>query len=219
MAAGKMKLKKNIQSEKIESAIADFEKSVDFEFIPVIADRSSYVEHISWVLSLIFLLLIVAGLDMAFAGPWHDTWMSPLPFYIAAPFISFALGVALDKSDLVDRFFISRAERQRQVQEKAERFFFKMQLDEIKTKNALLLYVSVMERQIVLFPDPRLNFSKMPEINQQLLKILQKSFKGGDYEAGILLALGHLKESLGADFAKHSKSENIVPNKLIWWND
>ena len=107
----------------------------------------------------------------------------------------------------------------RAVQEKAERFFFKMQLDEIKTKNALLLYVSVMERQIVLFPDPRLNFSKMPEINQQLLKILQKSFKGGDYEAGILLALGHLKESLGADFAKHSKSENIVPNKLIWWND
>ena len=111
------------------------------------------------------------------------------------------------------------AKEREQVHEKAERIFFNMHLNELKTQNALLLYISVMERQIVLLPDPRLKFRKMPEINQQLLKILQKAFKGGDYEAGILLALGHLKESLGADFPKHDKSENIVPNKLIWWND
>ena len=219
MAAGKNKLKKNITSEKIESAIADFESSVDFEFIPVIASRSSYVEHISWVLSLIFLLFLLAGIDYAFAGPWHDSWMSPLPFYIGAPIVSFILGIALDKSDLVDRFFISRHERSRQVQEKAERVFFKMQLNDLSSHNALLLFISVMERQIVLFPDPRLNFSKMPEINQQLLKILQKGFKDGDYEVGLLAAISFLKDSLKADFAKTTKSENIVPNKLIWWVD
>ena len=219
MAVGKLKLKKHIESKKIEQAIDDFESSCNFEFIPVIAERSSVVEHISWVLSLIFLVGILGAIETVFAGPLHDSWISSLPFYVSAPFIAFALGVLLDKSDLVDRFFISRRERTRQVQEKAERIFFKTQLNELKSQNALLLYISVMERQIVLFPDPRLKFEKMPEINQELLKILQISFKDRDFEDGLLKAIGHLKLKLSPHFAKQSKSENIIPNKLIWWND
>ena len=220
-----MKLQKKINAQKIEQAIADFETQVDFEFIPVIAHKSSYVEHIGWVLSLLFLIIFMGLTEAIFATVLHDSYMSPMPFYLVAPFLAVLCGALLDKSDWVDRFFITKGERARQVQEKAERIFYKHQLHELKSQNALLLYISVMERQIVLFHDPRLKYESMLALDQQLLGILQKAFKNEDFESGLLEAIAHLKKSLIADFGfgtsgrNAKKLENFVPNKLIWWNE
>ena len=220
-----MKFKKKINVTTIEAAIADFESQVDFEFIPVIAARSSYVEHISWVLSLLILIVFMGVIEALFATILHDSYMSVLPFYIVAPFLAVLCGALLDKSDWVDRFFITKSERARQVQEKAERIFYKHQLHELKSQNALLLYISVMERQIVLFHDPRIKYENMLNLDHQLLKILQVAFKNEEFEAGLLEAIAHLKKSLTADFGygtsgrNPKKLENFVPNKLIWWNE
>lgn len=215
------KIKNRINAQKIEEAIADFENHIDFEFIPVIAKKSSYVEHISWVLSLLFLIFFMGLIDSIFATYLHDSYMSPLSFYIAAPFLAVLCGALLDKSDWVDRFFITKSERTRQVQEKAERIFYKHQLHELKSQNALILYISVMERQIVLFHDPRMKFEKMQQIDQELLNILQQSFKNRDFEVGILKAIAHLKSELLPYFPAKAekKGQNNVPNKLIWWNE
>jgi uncharacterized membrane protein len=208
-----------IDSEKIETAINDFENHIDFEFVPVIAKKSSYVEHISWVLSLLFLILFIGIIDYIFVTHLPDTWMSKTPFYIAAPFVAFLLGVILDKSDYVDRFFITKAERNRQVLEKAELIFYKNRWHEVKSQNAVMLYISVMERQIVLFHDPKIQFKDIKTLNNELLKILQYSFKRGDFEEGLLKCIEHLKLSLKPHFAKAHPSSNNVANRLIWWND
>ena len=94
-----MRIKNKINVQKIEEAIADFESHLDFEFIPVIARKSSYVEHISWVLSLLFLILFMGLIDYVFATSLHDSYMSPTPYYIAAPFLAVLCGFLLDKSD------------------------------------------------------------------------------------------------------------------------
>ena len=210
---------KHIDSKKIEKAIEDFEKSVDFEFIPMIAHKSSYIEHISWVISLLVLVMAIGIIDWLFSTHLYDSWMSKTPFYIAAPFVAFAFGILLDKSDYVDRFFITKKERQRQVYEKAELSFYRRRLHELKSKNALLLYISVMERQIVLRPDPNMQFADMNKVTEELLGLLQVSFKDGDFEAGIIGAIAHLKTSLISHFPKTDLSINEMPNKLIWIND
>lgn len=209
---------KHINVKKIEAAIEDFEKQVDFEFIPVIAMRSSYVEHITWVASLLAMLLLIGLIDTVFKMFFSDSWISSTPFYLASPFIAYAIGLILDKSDIVDRFFITKKERQRQVHQMAELAFYRHRLHEIESNNALMLFISVMERQIVLLPDPRLQFDKIKEIDEQLLKILQESFKQSDFERGILKAIEHLKLSLMPQFSKKTASANKVPNKLIWWH-
>lgn len=218
VVGGSMKLQKKMNIQKIEQAIADFEMHVDFEFVPVIARRSSYIEHISWVLSLLFLILFIGCIDIVFAHYMHDSYMSPLGFYIAAPFVAVIVGVLLDKSDLVDRFFITKAERIRQVQEKAELIFYRHKLHELDVKKALVLYVSIMERQIVLFHDPRIKLADMQKIDNDLLKILQESFQKNDYEAGLLKAISHLKSELLPHFPPKNgaNDQNFVPNKLIW---
>ncbi len=219
------KLQKHISTHKIEAAIADFESAIDFEFIPVISKKSSYVQHVSWVVSLLILLIFFALVEYVFANHLHDSWMSPLPFYIAGPFLAVICGAILEKFHVINRFFITKNERNRQVQERAERIFFKKQLHELESQNALLLFISVMERQIVLFHDPRMKFDKMQQINHELLKILQESFKNQDFEEGLLKAIAHLKISLAPHFSygkegrSHKKDQNFVPNKLIWWND
>lgn len=214
-------IQKKVNSKKIEAAITDFENQIDFEFIPIISKKSSYVEHIRWIISLLFLILFMGLIDYIFANHLHDTWMSPLPFLIAGPFLAVVCGALLEKSHPISRFFITKNERVRQVQERAERVFFKKQLHEINSQNALLLYISIMERQIVLFHDPRIQFEKMPQINQQLLKILQESFKSHSYEEGLLKAIAYLKAELLPHFPIKNgvKGENFVPNKLIWWDE
>lgn len=216
---GLQKAINKINVNNIEQAISDFEKDLDFEFIPVIARKSSYVEHISWVISLLLLVLSIGLIDWVFANYLHDSWLSKWPCYVAAPIVAFGLGVFLDKLDVVDRFFITKAERIRQVQEKAELLFYRKRLHELKSKNALLLYVSVMERQIVLFHDPSMKFEKIQQIEEELLAVLQSSFKKSQFEEGLLAAISHLKKSLQPHFTKSGVSENAVANKLIWLND
>ncbi len=209
------KLKKHINSEKISNAIEQFESEIDFEFIPVIAEKSSYVEHIQWIISLFLLLLFIGTIDYFF----QDSYATKIPYFIAAPFLAIILGTLLDKSDWVDRFFISTRERHRQVHNKAERIFFKKKLHESKSQNALLLFISVMERQIVLLPDPRSNIENRQQINDQLLALLQKSFKKDQYEQGLIEALDFLRSELIHKHKKTSETPNQFSNTLIWWQD
>ncbi len=209
------KLKKHINSEKISNAIEQFESEIDFEFIPVIAEKSSYVEHIQWIISLFLLLLFIGTIDYFF----QDSYATKIPYFIAAPFLAIILGTLLDKSDWVDRFFISTRERRRQVHNKAERIFFKKKLHESKSQNALLLFISVMERQIVLLPDPRSNIENRQQINDQLLALLQKSFKKDQYEQGLIEALDFLRSELIHKHKKTSETPNQFSNTLIWWQD
>lgn len=207
---------KDINTDKISKAIDDFEREVDFEFIPVITPKSSYVEHISWVISLFLLLAFITFIDFFF----QDSYASKNPYYLVAPFLAVGLGILLDKLDFVDRFFISKAERNRQVYEKAERLFFRKKLHESKSQNAILLLISVMERRIVIFPDPRHSLENLKELNEKVLSILKKSFRQNEYEQGLLTAIEYLKSELIKKHKKTSQNtENQFSNKLIWWND
>ena len=208
-------LQKKINTEEISKAIEHFERDIEFEFIPVIAEKSSYVEHIQWICSLFFLLLFEGTIDYFF----QDSYASKIPYYVAAPILGILLGTLLDKSDWIDRFFISKKERNRQVYEKAERIFYKKKLHESKTHNALLLYISVMERKIVLLPDPRSNIENIKQINEKLLALLQKAFKKNEYQQGLLEAIEQLRSELIHKHKKTSDTPNQFSNKLIWWND
>lgn len=205
----------SIDNKKIEQAIYDFESEVDCEFIPVITPKSSYVEHIKWILSLLILILFLGLIEIWFYNSWESkTW-----FYLAAPFVSIILGSLLDKSDLVDRFCISKAERTRQVFEKAQRTFFYKRLDQVKSNNSLLLFISKMERQIVLLPDPRISRmteAELKDLTSELLKVLQSQFKSAEFEQGILSAIELLKKRLKPRFPRTSTAENAVANRLIW---
>lgn len=210
----KHKLKK-IDEVKIESAIADFEANVDFELVPVLCERSSYVEHITWFISLILVVLFIGLIDYFL----QNSWASRTVYYLVAVLLAVVLGHIIDKSDMIDRFFISKHERQRQVFEKAQRIFFLKRLNETKSHHALLLYVSIMERQIVILPDPLMKLEGLSILQEKLLAIVQTNFAKKKFEEGFLEAIQYLKMELAPRFPQTRKDhENQLSNKLIWWS-
>jgi len=209
-----MSLKK-MNFEKIEKAIDEFESKVDFELVPVISERSSYVEHIAWIISLILLIVFIGLIDFWF----QDSWASRTWYYLLAPVVAIVLGHLLDKSDYIDRFFITKKERDRQVLEKAQRIFFLKRLDQTKSHHALLLYVSILERKIVILPDPKMKLENLDQLQTKLLQVVQIAFKLGKYEQGFLDAIQFLEQQLKAKFPQtNAQHENQFSNKLIWWD-
>lgn len=205
-----------IDDKKIENAITDFESQVNCELIPVITPKSCYVEHIGWMISLLLLLLFIFVVDLFF----QDSWVNLTWFYVASPFIAILVGHLLDKSDWLDRWFISKHEQKRQVYEKAQRLFFLKRLNETKTHNAMMIFISVLEKRIVLLPDHRLQLTNINDIQDKLLQTLKREFKSSNFEDGLLKAIQLLKEELKDKLPKNKQnSENEVPNKLIWWNE
>ncbi len=206
---------RNIDELKIEKAIDDFESYIDCELIPVITKQSSYIEHISWVISLLLMILFIGLIDFFL----QDSWASKTMYYVMAPVLATIFGHLLNKSAVVGRFFISKKERERQVMEKAQRIFFIKRNEASKSNQAILLFVSIMERRIVIFPDPMMNIEGLGNLQNQLLKIIQTSFKKGDYDQGFLDAIQYLKMQLAAKFPLNGKqTENQFANKLIWWD-
>lgn len=209
------KIKTHIDSEIISAAIEKFEKEIDFEFIPVIAKKSSSTAHVPWILSLLFLLIFVGVIDYIL----QDSYASKIPYFVMAPLGSISLGFFLSRFDIVCRAFVSKNERRRQVHENAERIFFKKKLHESASHNSLLLFISVLERQIVLLPDPRTNIENIKEMNVRLLSLLQKAFKKQQYQQGLLAALDLLRSELSHKHKKTSETPNQISNTLIWWRD
>ena len=209
------KMKNQINAEEIAKAIEKFESEVEFEFIPVIAPKSSYTEHVPWILSLILMFISIVVIDFIFQDSYQDRWI----YYLMGLLFSVLFGFILDRLDWVDRFFISKKEQVRQVHEKAERIFFKKKLHESKSHNALLLYISVLEKRIVLLPDTRTHIEGLDQITQKMLQLLQASFKKQQYQQGIMAAIGHLSQELSDKHKKSSNLNNQFSNKLIWWDD
>lgn len=210
---------KHLNAQKIEQEIEKFESQVDFEFIPVIAKRSSYVDHIPWALSLLLILVFITIGQLILNHFLYNAWYDQTFFYIAAIIISIILSRVLSRLEIVQRLFITEKERQRQVHEKAQMIFFNQRLSHIQSRNALLVFISIMERRIEIIPDPNIQLSNIGAMTQELLKLLQDEFKEQKYEQGFIEVIQYMQSQLKNEFPRKNSGENVVSNKLIWWQD
>lgn len=205
-----------IDQTKIENRITEFESHVDFELVPVITSKSSQVESIGLIIILFLMLLFFVFTEFLLSNSWESkTGYLGLSFLLALVF-----GAFLTRFDFVLRFFISKKERTRQVIQKSQRIFFLKHLFDLQKANSIILFISILEKKIVVLPDPRLKIDNLEAIQQSLIAQLSSEFKKGDYEAGFLKAIAYLENVLKDQFPKTTiNSENQVSNKLIWWND
>ncbi|AZZ36192.1 hypothetical protein CIK05_05080 [Bdellovibrio sp. qaytius] len=212
----------NIDAAKIEAAIADFEKAVDFELVPVIARSSTPTLHVPWVISSLLMIFVFFGFEAYYLSQWHDWEASTIIHALATLFaITLAIGFTLGRFNAVRRMLTPNKYRHQFAQLEAEQVFLKKRLFDTKAHQGLLLFISLMEQRIVVLPDIRSSFSGAQKLSEEVLKILQADFKAGSYEKGLLEAIEHLKKTLAPQFPKKADAsqENQLPNKLIWWDE
>lgn len=213
--------KSKINSEKIEAAINDFEQAVDFELVPVIAKSSTPTIHVAWVLSTLFIFISLLIIQLVSLRQWQSWYPETTVEMLTSVFVvDTILGFLISRIPTVQRFFTPKHIRNHFVEMQAEHIFFKKRLFETKANQGLLLFISTLERRIVLLPDPRNRFHGSTKLTEEVLQIMQGHFKAAEYETGLLQAIAHLKKQLAAKFPHTTKSfENQIPNKLIWWHE
>lgn len=205
-----------ISLKNIENEIEKFESQVDFEFIPVIAQKSSSTEHVPWILSLVFILFFIGILNIAFEHFLYDAWYDKTFFYLVAVALSIVLSRILSRFNFIQRQFISEHERQNQAHQRAQSVFFTQRLNEIKSQNALLVFVSIMERRIEILPDPRIKMTNVRQMTDHAVGLLKAAFKDQKYEQGFIEVIHYMQQQLHEKFPRTEPEENQVSNKLIW---
>lgn len=211
-----------IDAAKIEAAIADFEQSVDFELVPVIAKSSTPTLHVPWVISSLLMIFVFVGFEAYYISQWHDWEAQTIIHWLASLFaLTIVAGFLLARFDVVRRVLTPKKSRHQFAQLEAEQVFLKKRLFDTKAHQGLLLFISLMEHRIVVLPDIRSQYTGAHKLSEEVLKILQDDFKAGSYEKGLLEAIAHLKAVLAPQFPKKADSNhgNQLPNKLIWWDE
>ena len=217
-----MKTKIKINSESIESAIADFENQVNFELVPVIAQSSSPVAHVRWVLFALCNLIALIKIDIIYNFNLYAlTVRDVILYWLFALVVSFILSWVLMKFDFIVRFFIPAKLRQKYVHQKAQQVFFEKKIFQTNAHDGMLLFISLLEKRIHIIVDPRSNLEGKQELSEKVLKILQTHFKNDQHEKGLIDAIQYMKSFLIKHYPKKNADTDIneLPNKLIWLND
>jgi len=219
---GRFMSKLNINTENIESAIADFEKQVSFELVPVIAQKSSSRAHVVWILFFLFQLVALVKIDLIYIFDLYSlTVLNVIEYWLISIIFGLLFSLFLVRFDLVVRLFLLPEIRKMNVYRKAQQVYFEKKIFQTNAHDGMLLYISLLEKRIQIIVDPRSAFEGKVELSEAVLKILQENFKKNQHEKGLIDAIQYMKSFLIKHYPKKNADTDIneLPNKLIWLND
>ena len=143
-----MKLNKRHQSN-IASAIASAERETSAEIAWKVVDRSSSYSDAPWIWSV---LLLTATGFFQLANGWNGGY-GVADILLADLAVCLVAGFALAKVAFLRRLVISDARMKRRVTEKAQSSFFTGGVHLTRQHNGALIYISVLERRVVIVID------------------------------------------------------------------
>lgn len=232
MTAGKKKISAKIPNwlcryvseaglTKISEAVAKVESLTRAEIIPMVVRRSSPKGHAR---QSVFLFLMVLGLIFFIIESFDFLDEIPGGVYSQIGFVtvlSFLLAIPLAKLDFFIGKFVSINDQRRAVHLRAEHEFYSQHFDKTADHSAVLIFISMMERRVVVLADSgiseKVDPRKTHEVWAELAQIITSSLKKKDLASGLSKAIekaGALTaEHLPMDAAQNKKNE--ISNDLI----
>jgi uncharacterized membrane protein len=95
--------------------------------------------------------------------------------------------------------------------------FFKLEMDETKERNAVLVYVAMKDKQLAIFGDEGIHKKLDSDYwNREVKKMISK-FNKEDYAAGISEVITDIGEALTKNFPYNQQTDkNELPDKIIF---
>ena len=198
--------------EKIEATVRKAELTTAGEIVPVIVRRSSAVGHVP---SILFLLLVV----VYFAGSvsnWfavtviENQWVTG-GYLIAALLISRLVA----RLAFVERWLTAKNDQQQQVELRALSEFYQSRIKKTQDGTGILIFLSLMEHQVVVLADEGIS-SKLPaETWQQVVDLILGHIKKGQLGEGICQGVEKCGQLLSQHIPIKSGDRNELPNHLV----
>ncbi len=217
MAVGKKNLwlKRCLKSgdlERIQMAVKIAESKTTGEIVPMLVQRSTPVGHLPVVLALIgFVFFLLLDLEWIFhSADQRYFWLIP-GFFI----LSFLLAIPIAKFLCVQRWLTSKTDQEVEVWEKAELEFYRGRFTETSKHTAILLFVSLMERKVVVLADKGISSKLPPETWKEVVQLLTTQLKQKKLALGYVNAIEKCGQILAQYFPAEAHDKNEIPNGLV----
>jgi len=177
-------------SEALAQAVRDIEKDTDAEIVIVVRGRSGSYRHADYLFGALFAFL---GLLFVLFSPFdfHTYWV---PFDVAALFAAGAF--VSSRSDSIRRRLTTEKFRAKAARAGAAAMFYEAGIANTHAENGLLVYLSLLERQLEVIADRGILKAVEPlkwnhavfELKQIAEKPRSETFIKGLRDLGTLLA-------------------------------
>ena len=190
-------------ADALAQAISEIEKNTNAEIVVVVRGRSGSYRHADYLFGAIIALV---GLIFVLFSPWefHTYW---IPFDVTGLFVAGAL--VSSRGDWLRRCFTSKTFQQKAARTGAAAMFYEAGIANTSAENGMLIYLSLLERQMEVIADRGVLKSVPPlKWNHAVfeLKELAKDAEPGKLVEGL--------RSLGKLLAEHLPATGENPNEL-----
>ena len=133
--------------DALGQAVSEIEKNTNAEIVVVVRGRSGSYRHADYLFGAIVAL---AGLIFVLFSPWefHTYW---IPFDVIALFVAGAF--VSSRGDWLRRLFTTRKFKQKAARTGAAAMFYEAGIANTSAENGLLIYLSLLERQMEVIAD------------------------------------------------------------------
>src|SRR5438132_9148141 len=190
-------------AEAIGKTVRDIEQSTDAEIVIVVRGRSGSYRHADYLCGAILAFLVL--LFVLFSPfEFHTYWV---PFDVVALFVVGAF--ISSRTDAIRRALTTGNSRAKAARAGAAAMFYEAGIANTHAENGLLIYLSLLQRQLEVFADRGI-LTSVPalEWNHALFELNQA---GRRAEPGSLTTA---LQELGALLAKHKPATGENPNEL-----
>jgi putative membrane protein len=193
----------------IHAALGNAEKRTIGEILPVVLERSDRHPGAGWLAALVAALVGSVAL-----GSWLP-WEHPALLLLAQLGLG-ALGY-LGARLLPDfqRSFLSSARAAEVAEEQAFQEFHRYELHRTRAQSGVLLFVSLLERRVVVLADTGIDARVRPEHWQRTIALVLDGIRRGSLCAGLVAGIHSAGEVLAEHFPAADGDKNEIPDRVI----
>ncbi len=193
----------------VHAALASAEQKTIGEILPVVLERSDPHPGASWLAALVAALVGSLGL-----APWLP-WDRPA-WLLLCQLVLGALGYLCARL-LPDfqRFFLSSARAAEVAEEQAFQEFHRYELHRTQARTGVLLFVSLLERRVVVLADAGIDARVRPEHWTRTIELVLDGIRRGSLCAGLVSGIHSAGEVLAEHFPVAHGDQNEILDRLI----
>ncbi len=203
-----------IEIKKISEVVKEAEKLTEGEIVPIIVKRSSAVGHVKWCLTALMTITFIICETFYIRNDWDpvNVWAPPVAFVLFNVLSGYLSNIAW-----FQRVFTPNEDEIAQVNARAELEFYRSQMAKTAKRTGILIFVSVMERRIVVLADQGISAHYPQSTWDELVKMMTEEFKKDQVYMGFEKAIKRCGEILQAKLpaATHHNTNELANNLII----
>jgi putative membrane protein len=193
----------------VREAVAEAERKTVGEILPVIVERSDPHPAAAWMAALLF---AVVGSTLLFVWlPWKQPALLLLS-QVAMGLVGYALARLLPD---FRRVFIFEDRATEVAGEQAFQEFYAGGLHKTEAATGVLLFVSLLERRVILLADEGIDAKVGAEFWADTDDLVLEGIRKGSLRDGLVAGIGRAGDLLAEHFPWREGDRNEIPDRVI----